>query len=752
MSSGCGDVLSLQDLKIARLHQLFEAEVITGRVGGVASGAAIDYATNPVTGQTQKTLPAVLRDAGFSPTSFDFTSGGVLGVNDRDKVVFDPVSKTWYSWLGALPHTIPAGTNPVGDGNWKPQTDPDLRGDLAAEGGANEIGAVNTDGSKTTVQQFLNANDSASYRDRCIAKLADVDYKVRNKAAIKVLFQGDSITAGYDVLTTDTNAPIASDPLARHATTNYPQRFAAYMAEQCSVPITPTMRAISGYTAKQAYENPNWQTNPNCDIVLLMYGLNDGAGTAGATHDSYMEYMEKLIRRFIDWGMGVVVMSLASGGYGSGNELAHRYARQIKNMSTVYGCAYFNANEVQHNREFAAVASDALHFNSNGYARLGDALASMFMGGGLMPHYRPVSSELTFWPGINSDQVAYYDAKSNISIGRAGGAYTLQRIVGTLASGQASLMSFSFYLDCEAAEVDIVGSWTQGSKLAFAMQQSTVSQNGPNVTYYDPLNHSSVKADKVDDYKGGAALINFNNQSAVPKHLGTISGRGWKTITFYNAQDGSSTDVAYIQGVTVRPVPRNLISKESAGSIRKGVKEVVMVSYPFRDYKPVGGGIPTGFSLSSIIVPLPFDLNGLTWNNAFEYFDCGFAKLIISGTHDGSGVAYYEALISKTAAGNDLTVTELKKVNTWGTVTATTGTKAKVVKTAANSVAQYMPLEDIYGIGDDSTFTPSTLGNEFGLFLKLTFTWPGAIPTGYYNVSLESFARGLGGAASLASI
>lgn len=52
MSSGCGDVLSLADLQTAKKHQIFEAEVITGKSGGVAGGANIDYATNAVTGQT----------------------------------------------------------------------------------------------------------------------------------------------------------------------------------------------------------------------------------------------------------------------------------------------------------------------------------------------------------------------------------------------------------------------------------------------------------------------------------------------------------------------------------------------------------------------------------------------------------------------------------------------------------------------------------------------------------------------------
>lgn len=45
----CGDVVSLESLQIQYKHQIFEAEVITGKAGGVASGANIGTATNPVT-------------------------------------------------------------------------------------------------------------------------------------------------------------------------------------------------------------------------------------------------------------------------------------------------------------------------------------------------------------------------------------------------------------------------------------------------------------------------------------------------------------------------------------------------------------------------------------------------------------------------------------------------------------------------------------------------------------------------------
>lgn len=144
MSSGCGDVLSLAALQTAKKHQLFEAEVITGKQGGVAGGADIDFATNQVTGQTQKTMPAVLRDVGFQPASFDFSTGGTLTVNDRNKAVFDPVSKAWYTWLGVLPHVIAAGTNPVGVADWKPWTDPTLRTDLSAQDGLKLVGAVDS--------------------------------------------------------------------------------------------------------------------------------------------------------------------------------------------------------------------------------------------------------------------------------------------------------------------------------------------------------------------------------------------------------------------------------------------------------------------------------------------------------------------------------------------------------------------------------------------------------------------------------
>lgn len=163
MSSGCGDVLSLEDLKTAKKHQTFEAEVITGRAGGVSSGDSIDYATNQVTGQVQKTMPAILRDIGFRPAPFDFVTGGTIGVNERDLAVLWPLpggDGDWYYWEGALPKVIPANSTPastggVADGAWRPVGDITLRGQLASTNGANLVLFTPLSGPERFLQDYL---------------------------------------------------------------------------------------------------------------------------------------------------------------------------------------------------------------------------------------------------------------------------------------------------------------------------------------------------------------------------------------------------------------------------------------------------------------------------------------------------------------------------------------------------------------------------------------------------------------------
>ena len=215
MSSGCGDVLSLTDLQTAKKHQTFEAEVITGKAGGVASGADIDYATNQVTGQVQKTMPAILRDIGFTPVSWDFSTGGTLTVSDRNKVVYDPVSKTWYSYAGALPVTVPAGFNPVGNADWKPQSDPSLRAELATAttGKGADLVAFNTGLESRLVSSKLSdvytakdagiTGDGSDETSKLLNLINNRNGRIIDLQGLTVAYSGFSISTTDDLVLTN---------------------------------------------------------------------------------------------------------------------------------------------------------------------------------------------------------------------------------------------------------------------------------------------------------------------------------------------------------------------------------------------------------------------------------------------------------------------------------------------------------------------------------------------------------------------
>ncbi|AXC41222.1 putative tail spike [Salmonella phage S120] len=253
MSSGCGDVLSLNDLQVAKKHQIFEAEVITGKQGGVAGGADIDYATNQVTGQTQKTLPAVLRDAGFSPASFNFTTGGTLGVNDADKAVLWPKEDggdgNYYAWRGSLPKVIPAASTPlttggISDSAWV------AFGDITFRAEADKKFKYSVKLSDfTTLQQLADAAVDSVLIDR--------DYTFTN---------GETVNFGGKTLTIDCKAKFIGDG-----------NLVFTQLGKGSIVIAPFMEsATTPWVIKPWTDDNQWITDPAAIVATLKQSKTDG--------------------------------------------------------------------------------------------------------------------------------------------------------------------------------------------------------------------------------------------------------------------------------------------------------------------------------------------------------------------------------------------------------------------------------------------------------------------------------------------
>lgn len=253
MSSGCGDVMSLNDLQIAKKHQIFEAEVITGKQGGVAGGADIDYATNQVTGQTQKTLPAVLRDAGFSPASFNFTTGGTLGADDADKAVLWPIEDggdgNYYVWRGSLPKVIPAASTPlttggISDSAWV------AFGDITFRAEADKKFKYSVKLSDfTTLQQLADAAVDSVLIDR--------DYTFTN---------GETVNFGGKTLTIDCKAKFIGD-----GALIFTNMGSGSIIEKPFMESATTPWVIKPWT-----DDNQWITDPAAVVATLKQSKTDG--------------------------------------------------------------------------------------------------------------------------------------------------------------------------------------------------------------------------------------------------------------------------------------------------------------------------------------------------------------------------------------------------------------------------------------------------------------------------------------------
>ena len=131
------DLISIQDLENLKKHETFEAEVITGKAGGVAGGADIDSATNGVTGQVQATIPWVIKKAdqefesalaGMGYTRVGTFAEGSTLTNAR-QVLLDEADGQEYGWTGAFPKLVPPSSTPAGTGGiamgaWVSRYDP----------------------------------------------------------------------------------------------------------------------------------------------------------------------------------------------------------------------------------------------------------------------------------------------------------------------------------------------------------------------------------------------------------------------------------------------------------------------------------------------------------------------------------------------------------------------------------------------------------------------------------------------------
>ncbi|MEM7874843.1 GDSL-type esterase/lipase family protein, partial [Morganella morganii] len=319
--------------------------------------------------------------AGYIPMD-SFQQGAEI--TKRNEILRDETTGEYYRWDGDLPKTVPAGSTPesaggVGMGAWVSVGDASLRTFLSTTSGA---GAIGTE-SGATVQDHLNqlsvylpGATSATYRYKNLKLLSEANKKLKSGEVLRIVCVGDSITAGYDQTSPD-RVPADNGDWATHASIQYPSHMQSVLNGLTGAKVTVINRGHSGDTAKLSYNR--WTDNPDANVAHIMLGLNDSDGVAGATFEEFSDYLELVIRRYIDWGCGVVLHTPSAKQFDNTNHPANFFGQHGISLAQVYGCPVFNAHEVNQHSLYTGVYSDSTHFNAAGYARLGDAVSAFIM-------------------------------------------------------------------------------------------------------------------------------------------------------------------------------------------------------------------------------------------------------------------------------------------------------------------------------------------------------------------------------------
>lgn len=664
-----------------------------------------------------------IENLGWNPVG-TFQSGAVLtAIND---VIQDVTTGTWYKWDDAetLPKSVPANSTPassggIGQKKWQVVDVSDvLRRELAKSTGAKQVGYGSTTiaGALDDIYSSINGAISANYRSLNQKLLSQGNKKIQAGEAIKIVCVGDSITAGYDVNSADKVAADNGD-WATHAPIQYPLQLKTQLGFFTSSSVTVTNRGYSGDTAKACFNR--WTTNPSSNVAHIMLGINDALGSNGATFDEYIDYMERLIRRYIDWGCGVVLHTVTAKTFNNIDDPSTYFTQSLRSIAEVYGCPVFESEEVHQFRIFSSIHSDGTHFNKTGYALYGDAVTAFILSGGWVHQYRKVNSFTMMQSGRSSEGIGFFSRGGNLATDLSN-SYLTSGSVGGIPANTSGVISYHFYMDCDIANISIIGNVTD-----CLLSLSRTYDGGDAAS--NRLTLKSIQNRRI--FETTQVIVPTGRSGAGRNTLaGTLVGRGWKTV--FVQFDGRQTAERYAQGIIIDPVKPSEATQLNFSNFRKAKDDVLVAQYPSYSPSASASSPPAPVSISGDqFFPLPDGLYPFV-GAAGSFFDS--SPVFVTITTFGSSDATNQA--------NGITQFILRR---GGTSTALT--VEKVYSTAASSIIPTSAgigssaySENIQSpTGVNKSTDPSTTAQGW-----LWMTFPSNAYTAYYRIEIRCASKG----------
>lgn len=520
----------------------------------------------------------------------------------------------YYRWDGTFPKVVPAGSTPssaggVGSGKW-----------LSVGYAALESMVMQATGDSDIATAVENLSVSA-YAVKNRRLLGYANEKLRKGEPVAIVCVGDSVTAGYDTTSSD-KVPADNGDWATHAPTTYPQRLATKLNYYSTSAVTVVNRGYSGDTVVAGYNR--WTTNPNCHVAHIMYGLND----SGNDIVEYGNYIEKQIKKYILWGCGVVIHTTTAVRFGNLNNAGARFAQHARSIAKAYCCPIFESEGVHQYCDYKSVYSDDIHFNKAGYAKYGDAVCSFILSGGwVRESIRNIATYTAQQPGRSTEGIGWFG--KNVSLGNNDFSFVWNGQVGGMNANLNAIHSFSFFLDAEAANVYVVGNVPVGATVICSDPATTVDG-------FEAVNKVQPKflRKNIIETKPYTAPSR-SSQQGKKSWLGTLVGRGWKTVAIYNP----TAIQGFVNYLVIEPENPERVSQANSGVV-PAVKEIFTYKNPVTGRSNPDTSLPAAVVMpAKVYFPLPKSLyrSSQQWSS---FFDSMTIEITIKTVGSAGGATY----------------------------------------------------------------------------------------------------------------
>lgn len=596
---------------------------------------------------------------------------------------------------------------------------------VAIHGKASKDGEKMSDATSVLTDQdlldFIASADHAAYAKKNALMLAAAYNQLQSRVALKIGAMGDSVVAGFDAVSTDVIPGVNGDGFTI-APVQWPLALQNRLRDFTGVTHSVRNFGYSGDTARYGYER--WTEKPDVQVMHICYGINDSAGKYGATFPEYIQYMEMIIRRLIGWGIAVVVHTTTPIVFNVENISSEYFSEALRGLCAQYGVPVFDSETTLIYAKYEGVYSDGKHLNAHGYNKYGTAVSAFILSGGWVAGCRKVTGETLFSPGQGSGEAGYIDSLSSLNSSSSSSSALLNRATGKFtANGQRK--TFSFFLDCEYANISAVGAF-DGLKISLCEPLPPTS--GSDTRQNPSLNKTIIKSStarniiETPPYQvvAGRAQASAGEQA----YIGCLIGRGWKTVSF-TAVDVTQNPA--IQLLCISPCSMDDVSRNQASAIPMG--NAVGIK-PLREQGYVIQVPWVGSGVQSSSMPAPSCIPSSVY---FPVID---------------GISPYQ---SPNAVYSDSLPMELtiNSVNGWGKYiiirTSSAANGFYIGKIAGNMDAlqplsvtlAYAPYDETTGYVGDPVDGFRVNASDSGL-LRINF---GATPASFYNIILNWQAK-----------